>query len=52
MKYDPLNYDWNDIFEELKESLKREPSNWEIQKELLQKYWRSIDAMEDLERLK
>jgi hypothetical protein len=46
MEYDPLNYGWDHIFEELKTTLKREPENREIQEELLRKYWNSLEAME------
>ena len=43
MTYDPLNFDWDVIFEELKKALEREPSVMEVQEELLKKYWRVID---------
>ena len=46
MVFDPLNFNWDDIFKELREKLEREPKPWEVQEELLRKFWDSIDLLE------
>ncbi len=49
MDYDPLDYGWDHIFEELKTTLKRKPSNGEVQIELLRKFWIAIEMTDENE---
>jgi len=46
MVYNPLSFNWDDISEELREKLKREPTAPEIQEELLQKFLNSTNILE------
>jgi len=46
MVYDPLNFNWDEIFKELKKKLKRDPKPWEVQEELMRRFWDSIDQIE------